>query len=142
MIYKKTLFKQNKINKFINNSLMRKTIFYKKRLCINNDATQVKIYKIKNIDDFQNLLFYKKNWVDNEIYWFINKRDLSTYFFKTNVDIIACNFERKIISMYENISPNSTINYLPKTKNIWVCEVGRIKNWKLKIGDELSTNYN
>lgn len=135
----KTKKRKKEIEKICKNSLLRKNIFYRKKLCIDNNETEIKIIKINNSKDLLNNLVPKKEWDKNVVFLLPNRKNIDTFLFKKSVDIVCCDVNWKIIQFFYSQEINSLIECHKNTKHIWVMSQNMINQLKISIGDNLST---
>lgn len=135
----RTKIQQKYLNKICTKAVLRKSNIYRKTMHLNTCDTNMKIMIIKTNKDFFDHVVSKKNWDDNLVFLWRKKTELSTYLFKSEVDIIVCDSYFKVINLIKNVQPNSNLNLPEKSFNIWIGKIGIIDFFKIELNDYLST---
>ncbi|MEG2198508.1 MAG: hypothetical protein RRZ34_01475 [Malacoplasma sp.] len=137
-MYYRTHYKKNRIDKICKSSQLRNNIVFKEKVFLNQKQIPLEIISLKSNKDILDFLACKKNWDDDKVFLFKNKKKFSTLFFKSNVDIVCCNMKWQIVDIINNCEPNSEIKCHPKTRNIWVMKENLSIFLDLKLNKKLT----
>lgn len=131
----RTKYRDKKIQNICKNSLLR--ISYK-NVYINENMIDIIFKKINNKIDLILFVSFRRNWLNNIIYFLPRTSIIDTKNFKSKVDIILCDKNFKIIKLLKNVEKNSNINCTKNTFNIWICKIGFIDFYNIKINNYIS----
>lgn len=131
----RTKYVSKKIENICKNSILRVS---HKNIYINENMINVYFKKIKNEIDLILFVSYRKNWLNNVVYFLPRLSTINTMNFKSKVDIILCDKNFKVIELFSGIEKNSNINCNKNTFNIWICKVGFINFHNIKINNYVS----
>lgn len=127
------------IKKICANSLMRKSVFYKRNLCINNIETDIKIIKIKDVEPSLDLNI---NFNVHECCLLIEHTSrIKITNLITNIEVVGTNY-KGIVLMKKTYSASSliTIDWSKyDVKNIWILKEGWINQLNIKLNSIVST---
>lgn len=135
----RTKYQTNFVNKVCLKSILRKSNIYKKTMHLNTLDTNMNIMIIKTNKELLEHVASKKHWDDNLVFLWRKKKDINTYLFKSEVDIVVCGSYFKVINLIRNAKPNNNFNLPNKAFNIWIGKIGMIDFFKIELNDYLST---
>lgn len=147
MIFKKnTNKKRNKKNNYKNKIIfiskkaaLDKTIYKEYKVYINNILQELIAFKIKS----HNELIYKvegfKELYEKNVYLYRLKSDKFFNSLNSNIDIVCCNNEMKIIHLEKMLKKNKYSTFKFDVEYLWIVKNGFIDYFNLKIGDTIST---
>lgn len=131
----RTKYRNKKIENICKNSLLRTTY---KKVYINENMIDSIFKKVKNKIDFVLYVTYRKNWLNNIVYFLPRTSKIDTINFKSKVDIILCDKNFKVIELLKSVEKNSNINCNKNTFNIWICKIGFINFYGIEINNYVS----
>lgn len=137
-MYYRNKYKSYQINKICKSSQLRKNKIFKKNIFVNNTKLSFDIINLKNHKDILDFLACKKSWDDKTIFLLKNKKNFSTLFFASNVDIVCCNIKWEILKIIKGCAPNTEIDCPIKTANIWVMQENLSTFLNLKLNNKFT----
>jgi hypothetical protein len=106
------------LNKIYANVLSRKSPYFKRTLSINHKFTDVQIIKLTKNDNFLEKIGGFSMLEKNTCFFIRHIKQFDTFLFNTRVDVVATDFNHRVVETLSNISPDNILRLPKKTHNV------------------------
>lgn len=121
--------------KMLKNVILRKSVFLKHPLYVNNEATTIFLRHIKNRDELydyvQNLkeLNYQSGFILN------SQLSFNTMNFLISFDVVLCDLNWRVIKFYKSLNPNQTLGRFQNVVHIFILCDNTITYYNINVGN-------